>query len=261
MPNWVYNTIRIEGEATDIQEFKDFIDVMPRLAGVDDDKWEGSSRFSFHSFITPPDKVTTEEYHASHGSGPSGPFGDGQYNWYNWNNDNWNTKWDACSATVMPSDSNTKLTITFETAWAPPEPVLVAMTAKYPTLDFDFWWEEEQGFGAELEGRGGIVTQTKSWDTPASHADYQEQDKECVCSHEDNPEYWYDDCPGKARKQVFTVETITKRYVLAFNEEDAMEAARAEESGYDLPVNTEVQETLYAEEYRVVEITETEEDN
>ncbi len=256
MPNWVYNSVSVRGNEDDVTEFKEHIAVVPRMV---EDK-ETFNGFSFHSFITPPDEATTEEYQAPNGSGPNGTYGDTEYNWYNWNNSNWNTKWDAVSPTVGAFPEG--VTITFETAWSAPMPVFVAMVEKFPKLSFEIWWEEEQGFGEELQGVDGALSTIKSWDIPQSHADHVAQDKldSCQCAYYSDSESWYDDCPGKGTKMLFTVETITKRFILAYSEEDAIDAAKAEEGGYDLPDNTEVKDTLYAEEFRVADIDKVEEE-
>jgi hypothetical protein len=50
-------------------------------------------------------------------------------NWYNWNVSHWGTKWNAAEAYVENCDSMTE--ITFETAWAPAEPVVVALAEQF----------------------------------------------------------------------------------------------------------------------------------
>jgi hypothetical protein len=258
MPNWVYNTINVLGTPDDIAEFASHIATPPRM--ISDEEREDFNGFSFHSFVTLPDEATLEEYQAPHGSGPSGSYGDTYYNWYNWNNANWNTKWDACNPALVKGGN--QITISFETAWSQPANVFEAMVEQFPKLSFEIWWEEEQGFGEELQGVNGILHSTKSWDIPQSHADHADQDKldSCLCNNYSEQENWYDDCPGKSDKQVFIVETITKRYIYAYTEEDAIEAAKAEEAGYGLPDHTEVKDTLYAEEFRVVDSDKVEEE-
>jgi hypothetical protein len=84
------------------------------------------------------------------------------------------------------------------------------MVSQHPELDFEIWWEEEQGFGEELESveemneageKVKVLTKTKSWDIPNSHKDYTERDlDDCVCHRwYDSPEDWFDDCPDKAK--------------------------------------------------------------
>jgi hypothetical protein len=258
MPNWVYNTINVMGNPDDIAEFASHIATPPRM--ISDEERENFGGFSFHSFVTLPDEATLEEYHETSGWKDGERTGDTEYNWYNWNSKAWNTKWDACNPALV-SGSN-QITISFETAWSQPWPVFEAMVKQFPKLSFEIWWEEEQGFGEELQGVNGVLNSTKSWDIPQSHADYVDQDKldSCACNNYSEQEYWYDDCPGKSNKRLFTVDTVTKRYIYAYTEEDAIEAAKAEEGGYGLPDHTEVKDTLYAEEFRVVDSDKVEEE-
>lgn len=50
--------------------------------------------------------------------------------WCEWSRVNWGTKWDACRASLSASPS--RLKYTFETAWAPPEPVIRALSKMFP---------------------------------------------------------------------------------------------------------------------------------
>jgi hypothetical protein len=130
----------------------------------------------------------------------------------------------------------------------------------FPELLFKFWYEEEQGWGGELVMIDSNITAQHSWDIPDSHADYMAQDKDCVCSWDDDTDSWYEDCPGKC-VNVYTIEVVTKMYIQAGNEEQALEAAKAEESGYNLPDDTAVKKVLYSDEYRITNVEEQEVNN
>lgn len=257
MPNWVYNYITVSGKQDDVKQFAEHIRKKPDrwTEGVE---WNNDS-FSYHSFITPDKSVTDDEYHGTNGWKEGERVGDTPNNWYQWNTGHWGVKWDASSTNVSVCPDSVELS--FESPWGCPEPVFFAMSTQFPDLEFEIRWEEEQGYGAELVGKGSSFTITKEWDIPASHADHVEQDKECNCAHESDQSYWFDDCPGKDGKKVFTVEAVTKRFIIAYSAEEALEAAKAEEGGYDLPENTEVKDTLYAEEFRVVDEEKMEEEN
>lgn len=248
MPNWVRNQIDIFGTIDKVKEFQDHIAIKPEFYS----EGEGEHGFSFHSFITPQD-MTVDEYKGTVSvTGPTGAVvGTSGGNWYDWNIANWNTKWDACDVNIAISNTTMSeaMSISFDTAWSPPEPVFLAMVEQYPDLTFEVWWEEEQGFGGRYVGKNGILECTESWDIPESHADYESQNKDCVCSYESDEVYWFEDCPGK-QKNSYVVEVVTKYYVIARNDDDAIEAAKASESGYDLPDGAEVTNVEYAEEYR-----------
>lgn len=192
MPNWVYNNLHVSGDADTLSKFWEQATKPHPTAVPDPDKiyhakegeWAMSEggEFSFLNFLAPED-------FANYYTGS---------NWYNWNIENWGTKWDT---DIDDSDiQDESITLAFQTAWSPPSGVYEAMVAQYPTLSFAIEWEEEQGFGAELESDGeGGITLIKEWDIPNSHADYVDRDREdsCYCAEDDDPENRYDDCPNK----------------------------------------------------------------
>jgi hypothetical protein len=202
MPNWVYNHIRLSGDAETLTKFWEQA-TKPHPTAVQnptmpyetkDGEWViiENNEFSFWNFVAPPESSWKDYFSTANGSAPEG-------NWYNWNIANWGTKWDTDLDDFDTQDEC--ITLSFQTAWSPPSGVYEAMVKQYPTLDISIEWEEEQGFGAELEsdGEGGLVL-VKEWDIPESHADYVDRDREdsCNCASDDDQEYWYDDCPNKA---------------------------------------------------------------
>ena len=159
--------------------------------------------------------------------------------WYDWNIRNWGVKWDANDENGDTPDlddlkDHDSISYSFSTAWSIPEPIFRAMIEQHPELDFDFSAEEEQGWGAEYtstdtEDEDGKpikeLSLTREWDIPDSHADYVDRDNEdgCSCSHSDDEEDWYDDCP-RSEKDYFVVVSKTYR-VSATNEENAYNLA------------------------------------
>ena len=79
--------------------------------------------------------------------------------WYQWNCDNWGTKWDLSTDDLDSLDldglceaikNNDSFRLQFDTAWAPPIPVLQKMAE----LGVVFDWEcEEGGCGIYMEGQ------------------------------------------------------------------------------------------------------------
>jgi hypothetical protein len=198
MPNWVFCNLSVTGEKSAVEAFDaEMRKPYPTFAYAEgeenrgyghlDGKWtmtEGGE-FSFWNAVAPTD---LEAYFT----------GD---TWYGWNSSNWGCKWDANiqdeDSYDFPSGEHQR-TYRFDTAWSPPREVFVAICAKYPTLDFGLSYEEEQGWGGELDsdGEGGVV-QTEEYDIPQSHADYDKRGNEdlCLCASESDPEEMYDDCP------------------------------------------------------------------
>ena len=62
----------------------------------------------------------------------------GHATWYEWCYQNWGTKWNAYSNTQEDED-----TITFETAWSNPEPVMLKLSEMYPEAVIEHWWADE----------------------------------------------------------------------------------------------------------------------
>ena len=188
MPNYVYNSLTIKAKN------KEDLDAFLQKAKHDD------REFSFWNFVTPPQEaLDSGEYHESHGFTLGEQSGNTRNNWYNFNNREWGTKWDAFDVYGWIDDvpNEHSYSFTFTTAWAHPDPVFVAITEQHPELEFDFTWEEEQGWGGAAIGADGHFSITDEYDIPNSHAEYVEREKEdsCNCMHSDDQKYWYADCP------------------------------------------------------------------
>lgn len=172
MPNWVDNYMFVVGSADELEKF--------RLQAEKPSGDRDGSPLHFGNFIPEP------------------PESDG----YHWCIDNWGTKWDACYANLDIMDG--VLRYNFQTAWAVPTPVFEAMTEQFPTLTFDIHSTEEQGWGMELVGHGGVLTITEQWDIPSCHQDWVNLGKEdgCICSWSDEQEDLWSDCPSYEAKPI-----------------------------------------------------------
>lgn len=205
MPNWVYNSMNISGNTSDVKEFIEKAK-KPTPNGFDKDEitYEENEGLSFWNFVAPPaEAVESGEYFGTHGWSEGKEIGKTEFNWYEWNIANWGVKWDAGSVSAGTRIDETKptnsISYSFETAWGIPEPVMVAMVKQHPNLEFDFHCEEEQGWGAEYSASGGVLEMTKEWNIPESHADYAERDNldGCRCAWDDDPHDWYEDCEDR----------------------------------------------------------------
>ena len=221
MPNWVWNNLSVEGDPKLIAEFKaragnpyvthfkgGFVELGGGLKTYDDNvvtETVHESEFSFMNFASPEDVDT---YYSTDSVKPEGyeqmTFqerldcslrfeSDG---WYDWNVREWGSKWDAIDA-ELNQETEKDLYYKFDTAWSPPMRLFERIVEANPDLDFEFEWEEEQGWGGEAVGSSGVLSITKEWDIPESHAEHVEQGKEysCNCAFTDEPEIWFDDCP------------------------------------------------------------------
>jgi hypothetical protein len=67
----------------------------------------------------------------------------GADNWYDWRRKNWGTKWGAYSQN-KDGDS-----ITFQTAWSTPTPIVLALSRRFPKNSFEIFYADED-FGSNL---------------------------------------------------------------------------------------------------------------
>lgn len=201
MPNWVYNNLIItdpsEEHATDIDSLMEQVGATYTIKAS---SWEGAEvrieevevenpGFSFWNIVR-PEGEDREKYDDSIGGPGALPF------WYDWNCENWGTKWDASNVDIYEHGKSHKQ-FTFSTPWAPPLPVLVALSEQYPNLHIELDWEEEQGFGGTYVFTKGVGVETDSYDVPSTHAEHEERGKTCICEWDyDDPTEFYPDCPG-----------------------------------------------------------------
>lgn len=128
MPNDVTNHLLVEGDESEVTRF--FEQAKGKNGALD-----------FNSFVPMPSTVFT----GSLGQEDERKF-PGELNWYGWSNKHWGTKWNAYSITVTPP------LVQFDTAWSLPEPFLLEMSKKFPSLTFTDEWIEET-----LESAGILV--------------------------------------------------------------------------------------------------------
>ena len=83
----------------------------------------------------------------------------GAINWYDWCCDNWGTKW-GCYEFGIDDE-----VIAFTSAWSPIGDNIIRMFAKdFPS--FIYSWEEEQGYGSEMEFECGECVGQSDYDCP-----------------------------------------------------------------------------------------------
>ena len=212
MPNWVFNQLTIEGSEEDIAKVKAQLNKpFTRQFKEDEEPTLYSNPvIAFWNIIAPPeDKI--DEYFGVHGYADGKTQGDTEYNWYNFNNAKWGTKWDIgvadkvkYSDTELQEETDTKLHYKFNTAWSPPTPAIEELSRQYPELTIILSYEEESEWGGEIEYLAGEEVSVSEYDSPSSHKDYVDRDREdsCVCSREEDKSEWYDDCPGAKGKAI-----------------------------------------------------------
>jgi len=79
----------------------------------------------------------------------------GQTSWYGWATENWGTKWNAYGQNKAEDD-----TIVFDTAWATPVPVMIALSKKFPKIKLHISYaDEDMGYncGTYVLYKGNVV--------------------------------------------------------------------------------------------------------
>lgn len=167
MPNYCECDLRIDGPADEIERFKKHAEYNYKYYSFTGKIEEGTTVLSFNSFIPYPKKFTDLDEAAWRQNGilwampklfaanvrhAAGTFGikDGfNQGGYEWCGQNWGTKWDAGSVVIDDTDWS-DLMYKFETAWAPPKPVIQKMGEMFPALEFTLTYFE---CGMEFNGR------------------------------------------------------------------------------------------------------------
>ena len=235
MPNWVFNSLVVSGEQSALDKMVEqlnqpFVKHFPEhkfengeIVWVADEQHYDNPVFAFWNIVKPTD---LEAYYATDtfkGNKNIKVNEDGKMDgesfmqefvrsmkedqdWYHWNCRNWGTKWDVGVAngneypnTIKTVNDDGSILYQFETAWSPVGEVLMKLSEQYPTLEFDYEYEEEQGWGGSCTFKAGEDIACDEYDSPMSHADYKDRDKECICEYGD-PENGYEDCPVDTTK-------------------------------------------------------------
>lgn len=143
MPNWCDNELYIVGEEEQILEFLEF--------AKSDDYYQNGEicLLDFNKFVPQPSDDELEKmYDNTKGSMPG---------WYKWRVDNWETKWNSYDPRVEEVWNDTYC-VRFNTAWSPPIPVVLAMSEKFPRLEFDLrYFECGVGFNGMFVCKNGTV--------------------------------------------------------------------------------------------------------
>lgn len=216
MPNHVSNKLLIRGPYTKVQALLKQGRVTvnhpeQEMFGQTQPAKVEEMEFSLRGFVPPPDHPDYSSGGCSHRHGWGQEKEEHPNCWYVWNNKNWGTKWD-CYDVRIANDVDTVLeslahlegeqfggsAIYFDTAWAPPMPVVQKIVEQYPELEIELTFMDEDMFGGGggrflfkkgklVESRDGIndrtdpefvrlATDLKSYD-PSDYED-EEDDEE-----------------------------------------------------------------------------------
>ena len=240
MPNWVFNSVVISGDKVSLDKLQAQLNA-PVTMNFPDGNFNQETKqmeytpatqtysnpvFSFWNVVAP---TNLEAYYGKEQKKESKSFdSDGSFNsnafmaefyeslntdesWYWWNVRNWGTKWDIAVAddakypeTSLEITDDGSLMYRFSTAWSPVHEIFNILSQKYPELEFDYEYEEEQGWGGHTIWQNGEVISHEEYDIPNSHTDYVERDRECMCyDGQDVDSAYYEDCPVDKTKYEF----------------------------------------------------------
>ena len=202
MPNWVYNGLTVEGNP---EQVKKMMAQLNKPFKQMHDSWDMTTNsfmkkntiysepiFAFHNIYSHLDAgITDEEYLAQPPRDmPLAEQMKFQTNdWYSFNVREWGTKWDVAvhsedkypDTTVedTANGDNHVVHYNFNTAWSRPMPALQKLSAQYPTLLFTLSYEEETGWGGELEILRGEVISESEYDNMCRDCDATNQMEYC----------------------------------------------------------------------------------
>lgn len=150
-PNWCYCKLKVTGDAEELRRFMNHARHVPPAS-------DGEALLDFNQFVPQPQEVIDSLSLTS--SAPGSPL------WYEWRIKNWGTKWEPRFDDGNMSDDidiHGTLEYVFNTAWAPPTPVVLAMSRMFSTLWFKLrYWEGGEGFKGTYEASNGRVRTDES---------------------------------------------------------------------------------------------------
>jgi hypothetical protein len=171
MPNWVYNGLTIEGNPESVTKL---VEQMNTPFTRIHDNWDTSTKsmvkmitlypspvFSFWNIIKPTDLEAY--YNQPNRTLPIAEQLEFEGNdWYSWNVRNWGVKWDVAVSNddkhpdtyiegPVANGDNSVVYYNFNTAWGIADTALINLSSQYPDLLFTLVYEEETGWGGELE--------------------------------------------------------------------------------------------------------------
>ena len=139
MPNWCHNRVTAYGDEDKIEEVKKifesktpFNDIFPQ-PDWNNTPNENGELPQLEQHKNSEGEVVWETYNF--------PDGRNDDRWYDWRLQHWDTKWEA-SEIEFECDDSEILTVTFDTAWSPPEGVIRKLREKFPDVSFSCFYDE-----------------------------------------------------------------------------------------------------------------------
>lgn len=188
MPNWTYNTIRVEGSKDSLTKF-----MTDGLANAHKPENEGDNpQLSLSSWMPIPETFLKYDT-TNHPNGEGLKVGDkwwdglgdhgdkviteelieefkqatkeqkekyGVIGWYDYNKMAFGCKWD--SEVIVESEEDGRITLTADTPWTAPQNWLRTLSKNYPELSFKLHADYEDGFWEDTEYHEGLKAELGS---------------------------------------------------------------------------------------------------
>ena len=199
MPNWVFNHLTVKGDSKDIDVVKaqlnspfskEHTSWNPKTQTLDTATTTYSNPvFAFWNIVRPTDLYTYAQQSDPNADPKVAWSGD---NWYDWNIRNWGCKWDVGISdnneflgTSMDELKDGGVQYNFDTAWSPPSEAIEKLSSQHPNLTFKLYYEEEQGWGAEVEyinGQGKTILEYDDRCHECSEINSMDYCDDCGCN-------------------------------------------------------------------------------
>jgi len=159
MPNWCECDLIITGKEKELKAFVEF------AKGEEEDNNEREAIMTTKFVPYPKEHADIQkEIEDWHKANPGKTEWDGPKDWFNrggrdWCIKNWGTKWGICHSELVEEDYKyEEITYAFDSAWSPPEPIILAMSKKFPELTFRMtYFEQGCQFNGIYECKAGEV--------------------------------------------------------------------------------------------------------
>jgi hypothetical protein len=186
MPNWVYNSLAIQGSPEEITKLKTQLN---QPFTRQHDQWNpdtgqmevsdttyNNPLFAFWNIVKPTDLETYNlQKDPNHDDSIIDFKGN---NWYDWNVRNWGTKWDVANKDgdspyndTSMEETDRSIIYNFNTAWSAPKAAILNLSSQYPELIFNLFYEEETGWGGEAEIMNGKAIRQEEYDSKCPECD------------------------------------------------------------------------------------------
>lgn len=171
MPNWCDNTVIVTGPDDEIKRFVDFVRSeesdfdFNRIAPMPEElkkiHIEGSEIDGVYVTRWREEMIDGEKVDVAISEDEENRLSEkyGASDWYEWATDNWGTKWNT-SSEDMSADIDTDMArYYFNTAWAPPFPVIQKASSLFPKLHFTLEYDEPGAglYGSEEYQNGEVL--------------------------------------------------------------------------------------------------------